>query len=133
MNEDPSENGKGDALPDEAPLVIRVERDRSAAIVHVAGEIDLSTAPMLRESITTVLKESPPLLIVDLTEVGFLASAGLNELIVAGEQAEPLTRLRVVTAGRSTTLRTLNLTGLDNVLAIFPTVDEALATPAVDE
>lgn len=132
MNEDPSENGKGVALPDEAPLVIRLERDRRAAIVHVAGEIDLSTAPMLRESITTELKESPPLLIVDLTEVGFLASAGLNELIVAGKQAEPLTRLRVVTAGRTTILRTLNLTGLDNVLAIFPTVDEALATP-VDE
>lgn len=128
MNGDPSENGNGEALFDEAPLVTRVERDASTAIVHVAGEIDLSTAPMLRESIVTELKESPSLLIVDLTEVTFLASAGLNELIVAGEHAAPLTKLRIVAAG-SVVLRTLCLTGLDNVLSIFPTVEEALATP----
>lgn len=131
MNQYPSENSKGDSLSNETPQVIRVERDGSAAIVHVAGEIDLSNAPMLGESITAELKESPSLLIVDLTKVSFLASAGLNELIVAGEKAEPLTTLRVVATDR-TILRTLNLTGLDNVLAIFPTVDDALANP-VDE
>lgn len=70
--------------------------------------------------------------IVDLTDVTFLGSPGLAALLQATEQAqrrrEPL-RL-VVDANRRPVIRPIAITGLDQLLTLCPTVDDALATRA---
>jgi anti-sigma B factor antagonist len=49
-------------------------------VLHVEGEVDLLTAPTLEEGINQQLTHSPPDLIIDLTEVSFLACAGIHVL-----------------------------------------------------
>ena len=127
MNTDATENVGRAAVRDQL-VGIRVEHATGAAVVHVAGELDLVTTPALRDAIADALSSPPPLVVLDLTDVDFLASAGLSELIAAGERAQGRTTLRIVAANRST-LRPLSMTGLDSMLAVFPTVDEALAAP----
>jgi anti-anti-sigma factor len=113
--------------PGSAPtLTVSVEQRESGAVVlHVSGEIDLVTAPQLEESVTRALGERPKVLVVDLTEVGFLASAGMSVLVAAHNQAGEHTNMRLVASG-SATFRPMELTGLAQALAIYPTLRDAL-------
>lgn len=96
------------------------------AIVTVSGEIDLATVPTLNEAITEAFTHQPAALVVDLSAVGFLASVGLQTLVVTHESAGEATRFAVVADGPATS-RPIQLTGLDKVFALYPTLDEALA------
>lgn len=117
----------GDSL-----LTVRVVRQALDVILHVAGELDLLTAPRLRESVARVLAEGPRLLILDLTDVRFLGSAGLAVLINAHDDARSGTRLRVV-AGAPAVLRPLDVTGLAATLSIHPTLGAAFADADVSD
>lgn len=86
--------------------------------VAVAGEIDCSTAPRLTDCLESVLATSPAELVVDLSEVSFLDSAGLHALVTAhasaGRHGVPM---RVLVATRAV-LRPIQVTGLEHVLGI---------------
>jgi anti-sigma B factor antagonist len=96
------------------------------AVLQVAGEVDAYTAPMLREQIRDLAAKGAVHLIADLGQVGFLDSTGLGALVGG------LKRLRE--AGGSLTLvivaprilRLFQITGLTKVLAIHPSVAEAI-------
>lgn len=121
-----------DALPPGGPsgptpaLTVSVDNRASGAVVlHVAGEIDLVTAPRLEESVTRELAHRPKILVIDLTDVAFLASAGMSVLVAAHNQAGEHTDLRVVASG-SATFRPLELTGLVQALQVYQSLHEAL-------
>jgi anti-sigma B factor antagonist len=86
--------------------------------IAVAGEVDCSTAPQLAACLESVLAAAPPEVVVDLTEVTFMDSAGLHTLVTAHGQATgrgvPL-RIRVATRA---VLRPIQVTGLEHVLDI---------------
>lgn len=113
-------------MPETGDLLVTVRRHERAAVVTVAGEIDLVTAPELDEIVTAVVDESPEVLVVDLRKVTFLSSAGL-QVLAAAHQRLGERRLRVVSTSHVTT-RPLTSTGLDAWIGLFTTVDEALAS-----
>ncbi|MET7996032.1 STAS domain-containing protein [Amycolatopsis sp. NPDC005232] len=113
-------------VPETGDLLVTVRRHERAAVVTVAGEIDLVTAPELDEIVTAVVDESPEVLVVDLRKVTFLSSAGL-QVLAAAHQRLGERRLRVVSTSHVTT-RPLTSTGLDAWIGLFTTVDEALAS-----
>ena len=100
------------------------------AVLQVAGEVDAYTAPMLRERIRDLGAKDVVHLVADLSAVDFLDSTGLGALVGG------LKRLReaggslalVITAPRI--LRLFQITGLTKVLAIHPTVAEAITADA---
>jgi anti-sigma B factor antagonist len=86
--------------------------------VAVAGEVDCSTAPRLTACLDSVLESTPPELVVDLTRVTFLDSAGLHALVAAhGHAGRVGVPMRVLVATRAV-LRPLQVTGLEHVLRI---------------
>jgi anti-sigma B factor antagonist len=105
---------------------VRVEPLDDAVVLSVSGEIDLVTAPQLGESINAAMDQEPPTLVVDLSDVDFLASAGMAVLLGCNQKAQGRIRFRVVAAG-TTTFRPMELTGVPDEIAIFPTREEALA------
>ncbi|GAB2772103.1 STAS domain-containing protein [Amycolatopsis magusensis] len=107
-------------------LTVRTERQGATVILVLTGEIDLLTAPRMREAGAEALREGPAALVLDLTDVSFLASAGLEALVELQEKTGGTAPLRVV-AGNSATLRPLEITGLTEVLAVYPSLAEALA------
>jgi anti-sigma B factor antagonist len=65
-------------------LSCRVERLADATVIHVVGEVDLTTAPELREVLIDVLSTAPAThLIVDLSGVGFVDSTGIGVMVGA--------------------------------------------------
>lgn len=113
-----------DELGDVARFDI-VGHGERASVLHVVGEIDTLTAPLLRAQLEGLVPDVP-LLVLDLSEVTFLGSAGLAVLVVAKEDAEYREhRLRVVPGSR-TVVRALQATGLLAVFDIADGVPQAL-------
>ena len=110
-------------------LAVRSEVHGNAVVLRLDGDLDLVTAPMVNKSIKAALEQSPPVLVVDLSGVEFMASAGLAELVAGHQLAGPRTAFRVVAPNRATS-RPLEMVGLTTVFGVFPTLDEALASPA---
>ena len=96
-------------------------------IVAVGGEIDVYSAPKLRERLITLVDSGSYNLIVDMEAVEFLDSTGLG-VLVGG-----LKRVRahdgwidlVCTQGRI--LRIFRITGLSKVFSIYDSVADAVA------
>jgi anti-anti-sigma factor len=111
-----------------APTVVTgTDRRGDAVVIGLAGDVDALTAPQLTEAVSAALHERPHTVVVDLSRVDFLASAGLAALVESHRMAGPDSRLHIVATG-SATLRPLTMTGLTDELAVFATSEEALAT-----
>jgi anti-anti-sigma factor len=104
---------------------VDVEQHGNAVVLRVAGELDLVTTPILSEACTRELQSGPPVLVINLTEVTFLASVGMSAIVAAHDAAGAHTKLRVVVGGRDT-LRPIRVTGLDNLLSVYPDLPSAL-------
>ena len=102
--------------------------DPGRTVVEVSGEIDVYTAPRLRETLISLVDAGNYRLIIDLEGVGFLDSTGLG-VLVGG-----LKRVRAHAGGidlvctHGKILRVFRITGLDRVFSIYGSVEEALAT-----
>jgi anti-sigma B factor antagonist len=103
-----------------------VEHGDGARVLHVVGEVDTLTAPILRTRLDEHLAEVE-LLVLDLGDVTFLGSAGLAVLVAARDEAERLShRLRLVPGSRIV-VRALEATGLLGLFELSDTAAEALA------
>lgn len=108
-----------------APFEVEQYETEGAVILAVSGEVDMLSAPQLAEAIHATLARKPAALVVDLTKVEFLASAGLSVLVSGQAEAVPPTRFTVVADGPATS-RPIKLMGIDGMLALHPTLDNAL-------
>ena len=96
-------------------------------VIDVQGEIDMYTAPRLRELLIDLVSKGSYQLVVNLDKVGFLDSTGLG-VLVGG-----LKRVRVhdgsldLVCARERILRIFRVTGLTEVFGIYETVDQAIA------
>jgi anti-sigma B factor antagonist len=99
----------------------------ACAVLRVTGEIDIYTAPLLRERVIQLVDDGARHIIADLRGVTFLDSTGLGVLVGS------LKRLRshggslsvVINADRI--LRIFRITGLANVFALHPSAQEAVS------
>jgi anti-sigma B factor antagonist len=95
-------------------------------VVAVSGEVDALTAPRLTAAIREARAAAPDAgLIVDLSRIEFLASAGVTALLTVRNQVPPRTAFGVVVDGPAR--RSMTILGVDSVIALYRTVDEALA------
>jgi phosphoserine phosphatase RsbU/P len=105
--------------------VVRWHGDQ--AVVTLPKEIDIANAESVYELLAAVAAQSPEVMTADLTSTNFCDSAGLNSLLRANRTlADNNGELRLA-LGQSPVRRVVQLTGLDQVLPVFTTVDEALA------
>lgn len=109
---------------DDDALVVQVRREPGYAIVTVAGDVDIATAPQLRQSLAA-LAAGPPV-IADLDQVSFIEAAGLGVLAAAARQAAAHGGSLHVACAQPRTRKLLRLTGLAGPLRLTRTVAEAI-------
>lgn len=95
-------------------------------VLEVSGDVDMLTAPTLTEAIRSAARHRPAALIVDLSAVQFLASAGMTLLVTTQEQLTPAIRFGVVADGPATS-RPMKMVGVDRFVPLYRTLYEALA------
>lgn len=120
--------GVGDGPTPDVGEVVRFEvvgHGDDAVVVHVHGELDTMTAPVLSEQLSGQ-RPAAELMVVDLSRVTFLGSAGLAALVAAKDEADRTGhRLRLV-CGSHTVTRALEATGLLSLFDVADGVPEAL-------
>ncbi|HEY9264292.1 MAG TPA: STAS domain-containing protein [Mycobacterium sp.] len=94
-------------------------------VVTAVGAVDMLTAPQLQGVMTAALQRKPAGLILDMTQVDFLGSAGMQVLMHTRNQLGPETRFAVVADGPATS-RPLKITGIADFIELFSTLDVAL-------
>ena len=110
-----------------------IERGAGVSVVNLTGDLDLNTAPGLRDELIALAGRERPLLAVNLAEVPFVDSTGLGVLVGGLKRAKEASG-NLVVFGASERLRKLfTLTGLDAVFSTVGTLDEALALLKGDE
>jgi anti-sigma B factor antagonist len=113
-------------------LSMATRTERGYAVLEVAGEIDVYTAPQLRERLIALVEGGATQVVVDLGRVEFLDSTGLGVLVGA------LKRLRVVggelllVCAQERLLKIFRITGLDRVFALHDSVEAATSGDAGD-
>jgi anti-sigma B factor antagonist len=116
-------------VPPAELLMTTSREDRDGCLVlAVRGEVDLSTGERLAETAGDVVREAAGRpVVLDLLAVDFLSSSGLGVLVSLNDQARVVgTPLRVVVDATRPVMRPIRTMGLEDVLSIFGTVDEAV-------
>jgi anti-anti-sigma factor len=98
--------------------------DPDVGVVRLPSEVDLQTAPAVRDELMASLNRCAHL-VVDATGVQFMDSSGVNALVRAKERADQLDgTVHVVATGRAV-VRVLALTQLTGVLGVVPDPEAA--------
>ena len=112
-------------MPDTLRISVDPRSD-GIAVVRFTGRLDFTSAPEARDQFAAAIAAGQRKLIVDLSKVGFVDSAGLGSLIGAMRAARQAGGdLRIANPSEQSRML-LSLTSLDQVLTISPTVEEAL-------
>ena len=107
------------------PSAPRTEGDRT--IVKVGGEIDVYTAPKLREQLIDLVSSGAYHLVVDMEEVDFLDSTGLGVLVGGLKRVRAHEGSLRLVCTQERILKIFRITGLTKVFPIHSCVDEALS------
>lgn len=98
-----------------------------AVVVAVEGELDLFTAPYLRDEVREAIKQDGNRLVFDLGALSFMDSSGLSVLIEAWRLATSEGGGVSLAAPQAPVARILRTTGLDRRIKVYPDVDAAIS------
>jgi anti-sigma B factor antagonist len=94
-------------------------------IAELTGELDIASAPALREQLLSLLRPGSSRLVLDLSRVSFCDASGLAVLVNTARRARLLGGFLRLAAVSPQAGQVLTITGLHRHLASFPTVQAA--------
>jgi anti-sigma B factor antagonist len=118
------------AREDEKMEQLGLEVDSSRpphTVLAVKGEVDVYTAPRLRERLVELVSQGHRQLVVDLEGVEFLDSTGLGVLVGGLKRVRSHDGDLGLVCTQSRILKVFEITGLTKVFSIYDSVDAATA------
>jgi anti-sigma B factor antagonist len=108
------------------------EIENGVRVIEVRGELDLSTAPDLEAPLEEATAAADGSVLIDLSDCEFIDSTGIALIVRAWQRVDARsdnggTGRVVLCCGNEQVRRVLEVTGLENSIAIYATRDEALA------
>jgi len=107
-------------------IVSTEQLDSGAPLVSVSGEVDLATAPVLERSLIQAAEHRTGNVIVDLTRCTFLDSKGLAALLATRARLARANRVLALILSGPTVVKIFEITGLDHLFDIYPTLTMAI-------
>jgi anti-anti-sigma factor len=106
---------------------VRFERDGAIAIAVVSGEVDMSNATAVRQRIAEFVTPDDQALVLDLSSVSFMDSAGIHAVFELGEALdERRQQFRLIVPPTGQVSRTLEIIGVPREIWIHPDRDVAV-------
>lgn len=121
------------ALEESVDLKLDHHNKDGIEIVEVEGEIDVYTAPRLRELLIGLVNEGHYQLVVNMEKVEFLDSTGLGVLVGGLKRVRAHDGSLDLVCTQERILKIFRITGLTKVFGIHDTVNEATASKKSDK
>jgi anti-anti-sigma factor len=116
----------------DVPVIIQAG-PQGCLVVQICGELDIATAPELREQLLAILnRQTTSRLILDLSKLEFMDSSGVAVLIDTDRRARLLGGSVALVAPQRSVSRVLQICGVDRCLPIFTDVSAAAGGPQSD-
>jgi len=109
-------------------LDLNVRKDGDHSVLEVAGEIDVYTAPKLREQLIELVSDGSYHIVVDLEKVDFLDSTGLGVLVGGLKRVRNHDGSLQLVCNQDRLLKIFRITGLAKVFVIHDTAEAALTS-----
>lgn len=110
-----------------AELDVVLESIGGFSLIGLSGEVDVYSAPKLRETIKDLVDDGKYNIVVDLEKVAFLDSTGLGVLVGGLKRVKHHNGELGIICGQEKILRIFRITGLTKVFPIYRSRDELLA------
>ncbi len=108
-------------------LGLEVKELEGVSVLSVRGEVDVSTAPRLRQSLVELAEDGRKALVVDLDPVEFIDSTGLGVLVSGLKRFRTQGGDLILACSQPRILRVLEITGLDRAFTVCETVESAVS------
>jgi anti-sigma B factor antagonist len=99
-------------------LELTISEGEGETVVRAAGELDVNTAPELREQLAHLASEGSPLIVVDLTDVSFIDSTALSVLVSALKRLRQADGNLELASPNPSVRRVFEITGLTRLFTI---------------
>lgn len=99
----------------------------STAVFALQGRIDSAMAPARERELQALFNSGAVHLVIDLTEVSYLSSAGLRVLLVAAKGCRSVGGQAVLVGPQESVSQVLQMSGFDRLLKVFSDRESALA------
>jgi anti-sigma B factor antagonist len=96
-------------------------------VLAVSGELDLATISILKDTVGSQMLEGGDRVVLDLSELSFCDSTGLGSFVGLHRQADAVGVGFALAAPRKRVGDLLQISGINQVVAVYPSVDEAAA------
>ncbi|HEX7744065.1 MAG TPA: STAS domain-containing protein [Micromonosporaceae bacterium] len=113
-------------------FAIRERRQDVVAVLALTGELDMASAPVFQEHVDALVAAGKVQILVDVAELSFCDSAGLNAFIRGDRLSAAEGGWLRLTGAQGHVARVIELSGLHEVLTYRPEDDEALRQRAAD-
>jgi anti-sigma B factor antagonist len=107
-----------DFNPIPQPFAVDVRHVKGRSVVALTGELDLATAPELRERLGLLSEEGENEVTLDLTDLDFVDSTGLSVFVMAFNRAQAGGGSLIIRNPSSPVMRIFEITGLTSVFTI---------------
>jgi len=116
----------GDILPLDMNLDLETSTQGDTSVISLRGEIDVYTAPRLRQALIDLVSQGATDIVVDMDKVDFLDSTGLGVLVGGLKRVKSNDGdLRLVVT-QDRIMKIFDITGLSKVFPIHGSLDDAL-------
>ena len=107
-------------------LTIEVQRRPGGAVVRLVGSAGMTEAQPLRSRLEMLAAEMLPLIVLDLSELDFIGSAGLAAVLYARRKGLGRPGRIRLAAPQAAVLKVLQRARLTELLPIYPSVQRAM-------
>jgi anti-sigma B factor antagonist len=97
-------------------------------VVEITGDLDLASAPALRQEVLALVNTGQRSIVLDLTPTGFLDSLGLGTIVAVWKRLRVLGGELLVVCPEPRLQRVFRVVDLDRILPLHATVDDALGS-----
>lgn len=107
-------------------FTVSTREDGPFTVIEVSGEVDVYTAPRLREVIVSAIDDGSLRLVIDVDRVEFLDSTGIGVMVGALKKVRSGGGTLDIVCTQPRVLKIFNITGLDKVFGLHASVGDAV-------
>ena len=108
------------------------DKDSARRLIRLEGRLDLNGHDKIDDQLTEACTEGPMFIVLDISELSFLATIGIRLIAMSARSQEELGGKLVLSAPQPHIRRAIEITGVDALVPIFDDTESALESVTIE-